>query len=146
MNRKLFYLLLGSISLAGCASKPFDYEGTARRAAYASFCQREDLITQDEFASYTSFQLGEYADQFTHDSNQLKTRYLDLLDKARRTSINSERERDELKMNCAKIATVAKRVNPNNTAKQQSQSGYQYKPPTTTNCRTVYGWTHCTTN
>lgn len=146
MKNKLFYLLLGSIFFAGCASKPFDYEGTAHRAAYAGICQREGLITPDEFSSYTSFQLDEYAKQWSHDRRTLEAIYLDQLDQNRKVKINSERDRDELKMNCANISTVAKRVNPNNAARKQSTPEYQYKPPTTTNCMTTYGWTRCTTN
>jgi hypothetical protein len=146
MRAKFMCLLLGSVFIAGCASTPFDYEDTARRAAYASLCQREGLISQSEFSNYTSYQLVEFSNQYTHDRQRLQARYLDLLEQARRSSINTQRERDQVNMNCAQISTVAKRVDPNNAAQRQSTPAYQYKPPTTTNCMTTYGWTRCTTN
>lgn len=148
MENKILNLVFGSvlISLAGCASRPFDYEGIAHRAAYAGICQREGLITADQFSSYTSFQLNEYASQWSHDQGTLKAIYLDQLEINRKFKINSERDRDELKMDCANISTVAKRVNPNNAVRQQSSPAYQYKKPLTTDCMTTNGLTTCTTN
>lgn len=147
MNNKLAYLLIGPILLTGCASRPFDYEGIAKRAAIASVCERERLITSGEFSSYTSFQLGEYAGQYSHDPSKLRSMYLDQVQESRKYTFNTDSDRDLLRMHCAEISTVAKRVAPNNNAARQNSSpAYQYQPPTTTNCMTTYGWTRCTTN
>ena len=131
--------------LTGCATQFNDYEGTAWRTAVANICQSEGYITQEQFNYYSSFQMGSYAHQWIVDENKLQSMYYDAVNTLKRQDLKDSRTQEQLRLNCGQVATVAERVKPGGTA-QQAQQGYQYTPPTTTNCMTTYGWTRCTSN
>ena len=141
---KTKYAILSSIALllSGCATEFTDYEGTSKRVALANVCQSEGYITQEQFSYYSSFQMNSYAHQWIVDDNKLRSMYFQEVENLKRHDLNSTESREQLKLYCAEIATVSARVQPGAT----QQQSYQYTPPTSTNCMTTYGWTHCTTN
>jgi hypothetical protein len=109
---KKLLLVLVTIMMAGCAFT--DYEGTASRAALANLCEKEGLITYQEFSYYTSFQLGEYAHQNnqTVDDNKLKSMYHEKVEDLGRYDWKSSRSQEQLRIECGNISTVAERVRP----------------------------------
>lgn len=133
--------------ISGCATPFRDYEGTANRVALANICEREGHISKEAFASYASFQFGEYASQWTVDRAQLQSMYLTEVERTAKWRPSTARETEQLRLNCAEISTVAMRVSPKARATQQEPAPiYKINPVQTTNCMTTYGWTRCTTN
>jgi hypothetical protein len=131
--------------LTGCATPFRDYDATANRAAIANLCEREKLISTQDFNSYVRFQFGEYAHQNMQivDMPRLKTKYLNEFERGTKFLENaSQSDRELLRLRCAQIPSSAR------VAPSQSAAFPQYFPPIpkTTNCMTTQGWTHCTTN
>ena len=142
----IFVSLTGFAMLSGCATPFTDYNGTAKRVAIANLCEREKFISTSEFNSYAAFQFGEYAHQNMQivDMPKLQSMYLNELEQGTKLMANaSQRDREQLRLNCAQIATVAQKVAPgrNSPAPQLVPTA-----PTTTNCMTTQGWTRCTSN
>ncbi len=143
-------LLLITLTLAaavsGCAA-PFtdlDYRNTIGRVSIASICQREKLISNDDYNVYTAYQLslGQQNRQSV-DSNKMQQLYMDELRRLQTVSF-TPKEVDNLRPHCVNVGVVTHRIR---------QQGYQQQipvwippPTTTTNCMTTYGWTRCTTN
>lgn len=132
--------------LSGCATPFRDYEGTAQRVALANICEREGHISKEEFSNYASFQLGEYASQWTVDHAKLQSMYLTEMERTANWKPATMRESEQLRLNCAQVATVAQRVAPKSSPLILPSNKDLYRPPQTTNCMTTYGWTRCTTN
>lgn len=131
-----------ALLLSGCATEFRDYENTSKRVAFANVCESEGYITQEQFSYYSSFQMGSYAHQWIVDDNKLRSMYFQEVSNWKGKDLKSAEARENLKLYCAEVAAVAARVKPDG-AQQQTD---QYTPPKTTNCRTVHGWTHCTSN
>lgn len=144
--KKLVIAIASACLLSACATPFRDYEGTANRVALANICEKEGLISNEAFSHYASFQFGEYPRQWIVDEGKLRSMYLSTIDRSGNWRPRTEREREEFRLNCAQIATVAQRVRPSASAQQQIAPTNTYTPPTTTNCMTTYGWTRCTTN
>ncbi|MNC02144.1 hypothetical protein D3C75_495140 [compost metagenome] len=135
---------LGCLLLTGCTSQLPEqtYQGIADRTALASICKRENLISQDQFNHYATFQMQEYPSQFSYDPAKLNNMF-----QARMTQVStwelSATDRSNLDLKCAEIATVADRVSPAGNAGTYSAPSVPVYVPTTTNCLTTYGYTRC---
>lgn len=138
-------LILSSVLLVACATPFNDYEGTAKRVAVANVCEREGMISSETFSYYSSFQFGEYAQQWETDNQRLQSMYFDELSRLENWKPQTSRDKEQLKLRCGEITTVAERIRPGNRAPAKSPE-FTFKPPTTTNCYTTMGWTRCTTN
>lgn len=145
-SNRLLLLLVSFTALSGCATPFQDYEGTSQRVALANICERQGHISKEAFASYASFQFGGYASQWTVDQARLQSMYLTEVERSANWKPGTIRESEQLRLNCAQIATVAQRVAPNSSPPQPASPSNQYRPPQTTNCLTTNGWTRCTTN
>jgi len=145
-NLKLLGLILTASLLSACATQFKDYEGTSKRVALANVCEREGLISKEAFSHYASFQFGEYARQYIVDEQKLRSMYFEEVERSANWKPTTLKDREEIRLHCAQIATVAARVRPGANSQQSQSSGYTYTPPKTTNCMTTYGWTRCTTN
>lgn len=144
-NKNRTYLTIASISLLAACATPFpDYDGTAKRVAFANLCERQGLISYEAFSYYSSYQFGEYAKQWQVDSQRLQSMYFEEVKKFDGWTAQTPRIQEQLKLNCGQIATVAERVRPSNQV-QTKPTEFTYKPPVTTNCVTMMGTTRCTT-
>lgn len=137
---------LSACLLSACATPFKDYEGTSKRVALANICEKEGLISTQAFSNYASFQFGEYARQWIVDEQKLKSMYFEEVERSANWKPSTPKEKEEMRLYCGQIATVAERVRPGANAQQSQSTGYTYTPPKTTNCMTTYGWTRCTTN
>ena len=144
-NQKIILTLVAGCLVAACATPFKDYEGSAKRTAIANVCEREGYISSEAFSYYATFQMNDYPRQWTVDEQKLRSMYFEEVEKSSGWK-PSPSEREQLKLMCAQIATVAERVRPKASTQQQRASEYSYTPPKTTNCMTTYGWTRCTTN
>ncbi|HRH04466.1 MAG TPA: hypothetical protein PK702_01440 [Burkholderiaceae bacterium] len=131
---------------AGCATNFNDYEGASQRAAVANICQKQGLISADDFAHYAELQMGWGARQNMTivDDGKLRQMYLQKVETFGRWEPRDPSEFERFRLNCAQISVVASRVR--GYATQPIQNAPSYTPPITTNCMTTYGWTRCTTN
>lgn len=146
---KFFIFLTTVISatlISGCATPFKDYEGSTQRAAFANKCEQQGLITSDDFAHYSEFQMGGRARQNMEiiDNEKMQSMYLAKVERFRNWLPSSKTERDKFELECSTVVVVASRVRGNNSAPRQSSP--VYTPPKTTNCMTTYGWTRCTTD
>jgi hypothetical protein len=137
--------IISAALLAGCATPFRDYEGTAKRVAVANLCEREGMISSEAFSYYSSYQFGEYAQQWEVDKQRLQSMYFDELKRLEYWKPQTSMDKEQLKLRCGEITTVAQRVRPGNRAPTQ-QPEFIFKAPSTTNCFTTNGWTRCTTN
>lgn len=145
-THKYLIALVSTSLLVACATPFKDYEGTAKRVAIANICEREGYVSNEAFSHYASFQMGEYPRQWIVDEQKLRTMYFSEVEKSADWKPRTQSEREQFRLMCAQVATVAERVRPNASTQQQRVPENSYTPPKTTNCLTTYGWTRCTTN
>lgn len=152
-NNNLILKTSGSLSFfvivlltVGCATNFNDYEGASQRAAVANICQRQGLITANDFAHYAELQIGwgPRQNMTIVDDAKLRDMYLQKVERLVRWEPRNSAELEQFRLQCAHVSVVASRVR--GAGSPPSQSAPIYTPPITTNCTTTYGWTRCTTN
>lgn len=135
---------LSCLLLTGCISQlpEQQYQAIADRTALASICKSENLISQDQFNYYATFQMQGYPSQFSYDPAKLNNMF-----QARMAQVSTQTlsatDRSNLDLGCAEIATVADRVSPAGNARAYSAPSVPVYVPATTNCLTTYGYTRC---
>ena len=142
INIKYTIYLSAALFLSGCATEFRDYDGTSKRVALANICESEGYITREQFSYYSSSQMDLNSSAWIVDRNKLRYMYLQEVNELKNMNLKSEDSIENLKLYCGQIATAAERIK--HDATKQTVNQYQYSPPKTTNCRTIYGWTHCT--
>lgn len=132
------------ILLTGCATEFGGYKDVTMRAALANICEQEKYISTEDFARYVDFQLvsGPHQQASIVDDNKMRRMYRENVTEYRR-HLNgiSEKDSQTLKDMCSEITVFSAGLKRKNSTSVQTIP--EYSAPKTTSCRTVQGWTHC---
>ena len=146
--RKVVPCILVSALIAGCASGPLResyYVDGSKKAAFANYCQKYGMVSNEDFGLYASFQMNDYPSQFGNvDSSKMESLYL--------TEVNelemifgepSESDKILLRVRCGQVSTVANNLR--RSSGSPAPSIPFFRPPVNTTCNKIGTMTQCST-